>query len=235
MDQVIFTPRLKLTLVEKAEQGSEEFEWLHEIRCNKEATWWSIWGPSKTVEDTEKQIQKLLPTPPSSSKPRTYRINYAVHSLLSPTSGPPTTPSAIPTKFIGLVSLRSLDPGHLVLPTPLVHPPSDSSTLTVEIAYMYLPAAWGNGYATESINAMFAACERAKDFWTPYGKVYVRSIVNDRNEKSVRVMEKCGMERKGLFVWEAEDESKAVLIAGKMVTTDRLVIWGRELDFDRTT
>ncbi len=40
MDPVIFTPRLKLTLVTQMERGSPELEWLHELRSNKEATWW---------------------------------------------------------------------------------------------------------------------------------------------------------------------------------------------------
>lgn len=40
MDQTVFTPRLKLTLITKAERGSDEFEWLHEYRSNEQATWW---------------------------------------------------------------------------------------------------------------------------------------------------------------------------------------------------
>ena len=40
MDPIIFTPRLKLTLVTKAERGSPEFEWLHELHTNEKAMWW---------------------------------------------------------------------------------------------------------------------------------------------------------------------------------------------------
>ena len=40
MDPIIFTPRLKLTLVTKAERGSPELEWLHELHSNEKATWW---------------------------------------------------------------------------------------------------------------------------------------------------------------------------------------------------
>ena len=40
MDPVIFTRRLKLTLVTKAERGSPELEWFHELRSNEKATWW---------------------------------------------------------------------------------------------------------------------------------------------------------------------------------------------------
>jgi len=40
MDPIIFTPRLKLTLVTKAERGSPELEWIHELRSNEKTTWW---------------------------------------------------------------------------------------------------------------------------------------------------------------------------------------------------
>jgi uncharacterized protein (DUF2461 family) len=36
----ILTPRLKLTLVTKAERGSPELDWLHELRSNEQTTWW---------------------------------------------------------------------------------------------------------------------------------------------------------------------------------------------------
>jgi hypothetical protein len=40
MEQILFTPRLKLTLITTAERGSQELEWLHEIRSDTQATWW---------------------------------------------------------------------------------------------------------------------------------------------------------------------------------------------------
>lgn len=40
MDPIISTPRLKLSLVTKAERGSPEFEWLHALHSDEKATWW---------------------------------------------------------------------------------------------------------------------------------------------------------------------------------------------------
>ncbi len=40
MDPTIITARLKLTLITAAEKGSQEFEWLHDLRSNEKATWW---------------------------------------------------------------------------------------------------------------------------------------------------------------------------------------------------
>lgn len=40
MEPIVFTPRLKLTLVTTAARGSLELEWLHELRSNQKAMWW---------------------------------------------------------------------------------------------------------------------------------------------------------------------------------------------------
>lgn len=40
MDPIVFTPRLKLTLVTRAERGSPELEWFHELCSDEKATWW---------------------------------------------------------------------------------------------------------------------------------------------------------------------------------------------------
>jgi len=40
MDPIVLTPRLKMTLITKAERGSPESEWLHELHSNEQTTWW---------------------------------------------------------------------------------------------------------------------------------------------------------------------------------------------------
>ena len=172
----------------------------------------SIIPRSKTIEDTEKAIQRFLPTKDEDVK--TYRVIYAVHECL---------PSPSETRFIGLVTLKSLDVGiHLVLPESLTLPESAAATtLTVELAYGLLPSAWGNSYATEALNAVFEACKRARDFWEPFQKVYVRVIVNGGNPSSLRVMEKIGVERKGIFKWTGR-----IWLAGGWREEDDLHIFG---------
>jgi len=128
------------------------------------------------------------------------------------------------TRFIGLLTLRSLDAGSLTLPENLTIPAS-ASTLTVEIAYSFLPIGWGKGYATESLNAMFESCKKAVSFWTPFPKVYVRAIVNDDNPPSRRVMDKTGMKNRGVF----EIHGRPVFLAGKMQEHHVLQIYGMYL------
>lgn len=51
------------------------------------------------------------------------------------------------------------------------------------------------------------------------------ALVNARNGASGRVMEKVGMERKGVYEWSG----KAVFLAGEWRETDSLIVFGREL------
>ncbi|TKA41679.1 hypothetical protein B0A49_13780, partial [Cryomyces minteri] len=147
MDPIIFTPRLKLTLVTKAERGSPELEWIHELRSNEKATWWSIYGQAKSIEDTEKAMKGYLLT--NEGEENTYRVAYAVHKVLESMSGSvegepqPAEQGKKSTEFVGLVTLTSLDAGSLALPEDLTLPTAAATTtLTVELAYLFLPIGW---------------------------------------------------------------------------------------------
>ncbi|KAI4222334.1 MAG: hypothetical protein L6R36_006218 [Xanthoria steineri] len=198
MDSIITTPRLKLTLITSAERGTKEFEWLHELRSNEKATWW--------------------------------RVVYAVHMLVDPTTDTGSEPAEHrneTTRFVGVVNLASSDanslqlPDHLILPNPATTTP----TLSTEISYLFLPVAWGKGYATESVNAAFEACKRVRAFWAPFPNVYVRAIVNRENPASLRVMGKTGMVERGVYKWSGEP----IFLAGEWTVKSTLHIFGRLL------
>ena len=194
-------------------------------------TSWSIYGQAKSIEDTEKVIKGSLPTDEGDGK--TYRIAYAVHMALESTDVPaegasqaaePTTKRS--TGFVGLVTLKSLDAGSLVLPEHLGIPSAAASTtLTTELAYMFLPIGWGKGYATESVSAVLESCKKARSFWTPYSKVYIRAMVNAENPASMRVMDKTGMTKMGVFEWTGSP----IFLAGKWREQDSLHIFGMHL------
>ncbi|KAF2852050.1 GNAT family acetyltransferas-like protein [Plenodomus tracheiphilus IPT5] len=227
MESVIFTPRLKLTLVTTAERGSKELEWLHELRSDEKVTWWSLSGRSKSLEDTEKVIEKILPKQVTNNdEDKTFRIPYAVHELLPTTNSNSglAAQNDRPSRFIGLITLQSLESRDLVLP-PHLFPDSTQSSpnvLTIEVGYQYLPVAWGKGYGTESVGAVFDACKRAPAFWNPYEKVFVRAIVNAENPASQRVMAKVGMPLLGIYEWNGE----AIYIAGQWREKDELNVYG---------
>ena len=198
----------------------------------------SIHGRSKSIEDTEKRIIGSLPNNEEGKeeKTKTYRILYAVHSAPhheSPNastnkiiqSQSPTS-EKVSTELIGLIALKSTDSHSLALPEHLTLPADiATTTLTLDLAYMFLPAAWGQGFATEALGAVFAACRLTHSFWAPYAKVYVRAIVNAENPASRRVMHKAGMTEKGVYEWTGE----AVFLAGKWAERSSLYIYGMGL------
>ncbi|KAL6706350.1 hypothetical protein ACN47E_005640 [Coniothyrium glycines] len=222
MEEVVFTPRLKLTLVTCAEQGSQEFEWLHELRSDEKASWWSIFGRSTSREQTEKQISSFLPMPPSEGAEKTYRIVYAVHELRSTTETSESDDAS--ARFVGLITVRSLELNSFPIPAsmfPASSAPS-ATTLNVELGYSFLPTSWGKGIATESVNAVFAACRRAPSFWAPFERVYIRAFINSENAGSLRVMAKTDMEARGVHVWVGEP----VWLAGAWHERSELPVFG---------
>ena len=160
---------------------------------------------------------------------QTWKVNYAVHEKLDlDGAAADETGGDAKTRFVGLVSLFSLEGGRgLPLPEDLTLTKAEQAdTLAIEAAYAFLPAGWGKGFATESVNAMLAAAERVdKEFWKPWDKVYVRAMVNAENPASLRVMEKTGLKRRGEFEWKGEP----IYLAGEWRVTGTLVIWGMML------
>jgi RimJ/RimL family protein N-acetyltransferase len=175
-------------------------------------------------------MRGYLPT--SEGEEKTYRVVYAVHKVLDVTSGSPegeTKPierEKRATEFIGLITLRSLDDSMLTVPEDLTIPlAATATTLIVDLGYMFLPVGWGKGYATESLEAVLEAFKRTKAFWVPFSKVYIRALVNEENPASMRVMEKVGMVKRGIYEWTGE----AIFLAGKWRERGNIHIFGMHL------
>lgn len=160
-------------------------------------------------------MKNLLAGPHVEGKDKVYRFPYAVHELLEEGG----------SRFIGLISLRSLSRDEIKFPPRDKHG-STATALSLEIAYMFLPTAWGRGYATESISAMLKGCASAPaGLWASYETVVARAIVHDENVPSQRVMEKCGMGEPEIV----EFEGGRFFIAGKWRTKHRLLIYRKDI------
>jgi hypothetical protein len=168
------------------------------------------------LEQTEKITKGYLPT----GEAGTCRVVYAVDKVLDSTTG-----SEGGLEFTGLVILKSLDSRSLPLPEDMTLPAAETSTLTIELAYMFLPASWSKGYATEAVKAVLETCKKDQELWAPFSKVYVRAIVNEGNPASMRVMGKVGMVERGVYEWRGEK----IFLAGEWRTEDRLHIYGMHL------
>lgn len=177
-------------------------------------------------------MKGALPPKGDDGEAKIYRVVYAVHMVVDPTSdtakeNPESTQQANnTTRFIGLVALTSVDADNLALPEDLTLPATaTTTTLSMELGYQFLPIGWGKGYATESVNAVIEACKRAWSFWTPFSKVYVRAIVNRENPASLRVMSKTGMMERGVYEWSG----KPIFLAGEWTERSTLHIFGLHL------
>jgi len=185
--------------------------------------YYSLAGPCKSLEETEKVVAGafLASSSTHASAQNAHRVYYAVHELLS------TSPNDDPTmKFIGTILLRTLEDGGLDLSPPFIPAPySPTNTfLTLELAYQFLPAAWGKGYAGESVRAVFEACARNQAVWHPYERVYCRVIVNAGNPASLKVMQKLGVREMGVYKWTGK-----IWLAGGWRFEDDLHIYGKWL------
>lgn len=185
----------------------------------------SIDGTAKTVEDTERFLKNALPVTVKDGETKSYRIAYAVHELLHPAENDAVNKEDIPTRFVGLIGVKTLGPHSLVLRSDILPPSTfEPGCLTVEMGYSYLPSAWGKGYATGAVRAVIDACKRGKTFWEPCDKVFVRAIVSPENPASMRVMAKSGMKELGMHFWDGEGQS--IFVGGKWRTTDELHVFG---------
>jgi RimJ/RimL family protein N-acetyltransferase len=187
-----------------------------------------LYGASKTPEDTEKALKNTLPIPHVEGQDKVHRVVYAVHEILKDPNpmgdvdGNSTEPQS---RFIGLINLRSLSAEECKEPPHDTHISTDT-TLSLEIAYMYLPTSWGHGYATESVSAVLDACARSPAaLWTPYEKVHVRAIVHHENGPSQKVMRKCGMDEPEVL----EFVGGRFFIAGTWQSEHKLFVYGKKI------
>lgn len=141
----------------------------------------------------------LLP-PPN----HTTRIVYAVFmcSSAQPSdSSSASPPDASPQTLLrngktweiaGIVSLTSLYPSLPSGPSP----PATPTPEDINVGYFFLPAAWGRGFATESLKELLGVYGEVRSKEESV-RVDLCATVEEGNAKSMRVVQKLGMEATG--------------------------------------
>jgi hypothetical protein len=166
----------------------------------------SIYGVSKSLEDTIKVAERMVPVPDGNAR---YRAQFAVYERSSDDQK-----SGV-NNVIGLVGVLSPVlygvpfPDHLTLPDEET---SKKSILKMEMGYMFLPHSWGKGYCTEAVEGILQAYKIATNFWKPYEGVYFHVCVGEDNLASAQVAKKAGFDLLGLHEWDGEH----VLLAGAL-------------------
>lgn len=225
IEKTVLTPRLRLTLLESAEVGSDDVRWMYELQSDPLCTQWrygllftnvrqyfsankglySMHGMCKTIEDTRDYLlQHVLPIQGEEQDQRKHRVAYVVHKLRTDdkTTHDGKTESK-PEELLGVVTFRPSQ-GIPLTDDFTVDDKPGTGVLKLVMGYMFLPSAWGKGYATETLGAALGACKRSTNFWFPWKKVYFEGFVSPDNPASMRVMEKSGTKHVGTFVWEGE-------------------------------
>jgi RimJ/RimL family protein N-acetyltransferase len=154
---------------------------------------------TKSIDETKKSMEGLAG---DGERGRHYRGLYFVHRILEGDSG--REGDSERTELVGRVSFR---PEKLFpLPAKFTVPSGPGTeVLCLEFGYAFLTGGWGQGFATEALRGVLDGLQGAKAFLDPFTKLYVEAIVAPENPRSIRVLEKVGMERRGVYEWEGEN------------------------------
>jgi RimJ/RimL family protein N-acetyltransferase len=164
-------------------------------------------GVSKTIEHTHKVMGHAIHSKDSPDYDKLkYGFLYIVHKRIFEKEDESHTTeqhAGERTEVIGILSMRRLQ--SLPLPENLsVADGPETGILKVEAGYLFLPTAWGQGYAAEALAASMASIKKNPQYWAPYEKVYVEAITSPGNPQSQRVLDKAGFQKMGVHEWDGE-------------------------------
>ncbi|KAK5995664.1 hypothetical protein PT974_04081 [Cladobotryum mycophilum] len=197
-----YTDRLLLRRLVSNELGGRDLEAFHQVWSSEQATQWLSRGPCKDELESQAWMAGILP----SSSPGITKISYAVFHRTPKTS--PSSPEmgnqGSGWEAVGIITLLPIQS-----PVPVADEAPNPERRILELGYLFLPTAWGRGYATESLRELLRLCRHDDDGVAP-GEVVetdVRANVERENVKSVRVVEKLGFHEVGEFEVDNKRES----------------------------
>ncbi|VUC36394.1 unnamed protein product [Clonostachys rosea] len=200
---IVETPRLQMMQLNSNAEGSVDLDMFHNVWRDKEATQWSLRGPCENKTASQAWMAGVVPSTPGERSDK--RVCCAV-LLRQNRPGPDVAGHRSVedgSESIGILTL---------LPSEPIEEGSLGSSLTngtnrvigLELGYLFLPSAWGKGFATESIRAFLEhhGSERRKS--DPQTKIQIQANVHPDNIGSLRVLHKLGFSTLETIVGEDE-------------------------------
>jgi RimJ/RimL family protein N-acetyltransferase len=184
----------------------------------------SLRGVSNSLEETQKRLSTLIRSADPDDTSNQYRAAYLVH--LKKTGGDVSDqPEGNSLQPIGIVDIHDCvmygTPfgGDLVLPVEIAE---RDAIVSQELAYMFVPEAWGKGYCTEAVQALLNAYKQNTSFWKPFRGVFLYIIVGMTNARSAKIPGKVGIKLRGVHRWDGEH----VFLGGEMQAPEVMVFGG---------
>jgi hypothetical protein len=159
------------------------------------------------LQDTREAMSSALPPKDAvEGDMGKYKFGYVIHKRDADAMGGESDEARRESEKSRVIGLLVAGPKQLFpLPNSLTVPDGpETGVLKIEIGYCLLPAAWGGGYATEALTGMLDTLKNATTFSAPFKKVYVQAIVSPNNPGSLRVLDKAGVKKVGVYEWEGE-------------------------------
>lgn len=166
-------------------------------------------GPCNKIEDSVAWMRGILCCLEPGSKPKmSYAVLYSSEN--DQKSSTASNPEDGTWQMAGIITLLPTNFSVLADGTTSSEPPTSGGCKAMELGYIFLPQAWGRGYATESCEAMMKVYKdlTVAHTWLPRE---LCASVHKLNGKSIRVVEKLGFERAAEF----KAEGNLPLVEGK--------------------
>ncbi|CAH0053851.1 unnamed protein product [Clonostachys solani] len=187
---IVETPRLQLMQLNSNAEGSVHLDLFHNVWRDKQATQWSPHGPCENKIASQAWMAGVIPSTTADRSGE--RVCYAV--LLRQNRPEVKGHGTVDDDGSESIGILTLLPSELIKEGLLGSPKINdaSRAIGLELGYLFLPSAWGKGFATESIKALLEHYFSEKRKSNPQVMIQIQANVHHDNVRSLKVLYKLG-------------------------------------------
>ncbi|CAG9993175.1 unnamed protein product [Clonostachys byssicola] len=216
---VVETPRLQLKQLTSNAESSVHLDLFHNVWRDKQATQWSLHGPCENKTASQAWMAGVIPSTAADRSDE--RVCYAVlprtHSHRPEVTGHGVADDG--PESIGILTLLPIEPIEEGLLGSSAA--SDASrVIGLDLGYLFLPSAWGQGFATESIRAFLEHYLGEKRKSDPQIRIQIQANVHPDNFGSLNVLHKLGF-----HIYERVVGEEVVFIGGASRNKSVVKLW----------